>query len=161
MSLTSWTTHRKCLNLCLRVYVQNWNCTSEEVRASFFFFLKAFVFMILISLSLSFTLTTLGFFCSLVCRKSTKHFISQVLPVPFILDGFPRICFHHSNESSPTSDVTGVTTVLNSCLNTPWGTRPWFKLSNFDHCVVINMHWKVLCLCWSCGSPSLLCVSVL
>lgn len=48
----------------------------------------------------------------------------------------------------------------NSCLNTPWGTGPGFKLSNLDHCVVINMHWKVLCLCWSRGSPSPLCVYV-
>lgn len=26
----------------------------------------------------------------------------------------------------------------------------WFL--DLDHCVVINMHWKVLCFCWSHGS---------
>lgn len=28
-----------------------------------------------------------------------------------------------------------------------------FTFLNLDHCVVINMHWKVLCFCRSHGSP--------
>lgn len=160
MSLTSWRTHPKCLNFCVCLCAELQLHMSEEVRASFLSLCVCathkFQFEFYTN-SVVFAFWFPGIAPNTSYLKSFQFFYST--------DSWDSVSFilmsHHPLQPSLVSwHFQSGSKKQNSCLNLLWGTGPWFKLFNLDHCVVINMHWKVLCPCWSHGSPSLLCVYV-